>query len=991
MRGSNIKGPRKETSFTDKLKIVDQLKNGPSGSSSVRKYGVENATISNIKKNSEAITNYASSPDNEDGSWYRKAMKMAENKDLDAARLRDLASKKRTSALRQKKFMEFIHDLFLSSNPVAFYFQTPSRVLIIPNCMLQLPLKRLRFNQSSPFKSNNKKFRNDIVTERLSRQDKDIMELNQDPIGVKSDGPTETAERRQEVRETGETTAPLADAVTLLSALLTRVKISDGAEATIALFDGTYSATQFFQAFDRKMEDASMGEQEKLLRLPNYLVRQPLELFRKLRLADRSYFQVRQILLDLYPESSEASFAKYFAMKLTGQANLETYYREKTAMGLQLGLPQEVILETLTEGLPFNDQRLVRVVPPENLGEWFRLVQRIHGPSVPTTRPREDQPPTMSGPYHNTPRRPVLAVSQDKDLHGGMIPIEVAEMEVDLSTIKDSTNNCLNPGVSDGHANSFVKNGGYVNPAKAKIENWAEQVEAAEKDNNTEPFESVHRKKRKRFDSKSQRAQIVRPDASSPKPSGQLRRTTKESVTHVRNTRQEQALNKARSEATSFDQCCYVEWCADFHHVHYMKALEELLGKDSVYQLMKKSGHAMVALASIEKAERLVENGLTINNTFLRAFPYRRKAEKIILGNLPIAVREEDIIEALRPYCRVVSLAYEVVSCNGYTWTTGNREAFVLLNEGRKLHQLPAKLVIISKGESTPAYVTYGVRCSRCHRQGHRRATCPQGTRSGPVLTPPPSLPTPSHSFTATTSAEGNSGTIQTIHVTPPNPAASSPAESCPVLSQNTPATKPSTPAPSTSVLPSLLAPSSTTTSPTADPAKDQAKTALTMGCSVPKPQTTQLPQLTLQKVEDLFKVLDADSFLEPLYMDYHRWEIEKAVVCPTMREDVFTYLSPEQISALKKFLDKAIAHVGDKDSDLGKRVPGMTTNGVLLSNEMAPQTITPCCGPVWCSTVRPRSTRCPGRLQTRLRLSSGRSKKRDSSLKTIRPQSAQF
>ncbi|UYV69358.1 hypothetical protein LAZ67_6003312 [Cordylochernes scorpioides] len=282
--------------------------------------------------------------------------------------------------------------------------------------MLQLPLKRLRFNQISPFASNNKKPRNDIATERLSRQDSE-MELNQDPIGVKSDGPTETMERRQEVREneparerqemTGrETTAPLADAVNQLSTLLTRVKISHGAESAISPFDGTYSATQFFQTFDRKMEDASMEEQEKLLRLPNYLVRQPLELFRKLRLADRSYFQVRQTLLDLYPESSEASFAKYFAMKLTGQANLETYYREKTAMGLQLGLPQEVILETLTEGLPFSDQRLVRVVPPENLGEWFRLVQRIHGPSVPATRSREDQPPTMSGPYHSTSRRP---------------------------------------------------------------------------------------------------------------------------------------------------------------------------------------------------------------------------------------------------------------------------------------------------------------------------------------------------------------------------------------------------------------------------------------------------------------------------------------------------------------------------------------------------------------------------------------------------------
>ncbi|UYV79061.1 Transposase [Cordylochernes scorpioides] len=308
---------------------------------------------------------------------------------------------------------------FLPSNTVASYFPTQSRVLIIPNCMLQLPLKRLRFNQISPFASNNKKPRNDIATERLSRQDSE-MELNQDPTGVKSDGPTETMERRQEVREsesarerqevTGrETTAPLADAINQLSTFLTRVKISDGAESAIPPFDGAYSATQFFQTFDRKMEDASMGEQEKLLRLPNYLVRQPLELFRKLRLADRSYFQVRQILLDLYPESSEASFAKYFAMKLTGQTNLETYYREKTAMGLQLGLPQEVILETLTEGLPFNDQRLVRVVPPENLGEWFRLVQRIHGPSVPAMRSREDQPPTMSGPYHSTSRRPANA------------------------------------------------------------------------------------------------------------------------------------------------------------------------------------------------------------------------------------------------------------------------------------------------------------------------------------------------------------------------------------------------------------------------------------------------------------------------------------------------------------------------------------------------------------------------------------------------------
>ncbi|UYV65696.1 hypothetical protein LAZ67_3005170, partial [Cordylochernes scorpioides] len=87
------------------------------------------------------------------------------------------------------------------------------------------------------------------------------------------------------------------------------------------------------------MDDARVATPDKLLRLPGYLTRQPLELFRKLRLTTQSYFQVRQTLMDLYPESSEASFAKYFAMKLAGQADLEKYYREKAAIGNATGTP----------------------------------------------------------------------------------------------------------------------------------------------------------------------------------------------------------------------------------------------------------------------------------------------------------------------------------------------------------------------------------------------------------------------------------------------------------------------------------------------------------------------------------------------------------------------------------------------------------------------------------------------------------------------------
>ncbi|UYV84590.1 hypothetical protein LAZ67_X002737 [Cordylochernes scorpioides] len=66
------------------------------------------------------------------------------------------------------------------------------------------------------------------------------------------------------------------------------------------------------------------------------------------------------------------------------------------------------------------------------------------------------------------------------------------------------------------------------------------------------------------------------------------------------------------------------------------------------------------------------------------------------------------------------SLSHEVVTSEGY------REIFVFMNEGLKIHQFPGKWDIKYKGETTPAYITYSVRCRKYHRQGHRRAICPR-------------------------------------------------------------------------------------------------------------------------------------------------------------------------------------------------------------------------------------------------------------------------
>ncbi|UYV78576.1 hypothetical protein LAZ67_16002050 [Cordylochernes scorpioides] len=56
------------------------------------------------------------------------------------------------------------------------------------------------------------------------------------------------------------------------------------------------------------------------------------------------------------------------------------------------------------------------------------------------------------------------------------------------------------------------------------------------------------------------------------------------------------------------------------------------------------------------------------------------------------------------------------------------RDAFITLKDGVELSQIPARLDVKSKGIATHVYVTYGIKCSLCNRQGHKRANCPRKT-----------------------------------------------------------------------------------------------------------------------------------------------------------------------------------------------------------------------------------------------------------------------
>ncbi|UYV60639.1 hypothetical protein LAZ67_1001741 [Cordylochernes scorpioides] len=82
----------------------------------------------------------------------------------------------------------------------------------------------------------------------------------------------------------------------------------------------------------------------------------------------------------------------------------------------------------------------------------------------------------------------------------------------------------------------------------------------------------------------------------------------------------------------------------------------------------------------------------------LKAFPLRKKAERIAVGNVTHFITNANLIAVLKPFGRLDN------SC----WADARREAFITLNDGVRLSQIPARLEIKTKGVITPVYVGYG-------------------------------------------------------------------------------------------------------------------------------------------------------------------------------------------------------------------------------------------------------------------------------------------
>ncbi|UYV84378.1 FHDC1 [Cordylochernes scorpioides] len=261
--------------------------------------------------------------------------------------------------------------------------------------------------------------------------------------------------------------------------------------------------------------------------------------------------------------------------------------------------------------------------------------------------------------------------------------------------------------------------------------NWADS-EMVDVDDN-KGFTVVKNKKRRRTSTTPERA-AKQPSRPAEKPSSQqLRRPTGPKTVpprEIKATRANIADAKKRQATTDHEHYIFVERCPEIPDYTYLKAMSRLVGvPDKITHFGKMNGHFLVGLATKDLARLLVESDFEIGGTTLRVFPYRKRAERIVVAGLPGFVDDFTIVNALGQYGRVTSIAPILIKLGEFAFNDGRREAFILLHEGVRLETLPARLTIQSKGDTLSAYLSFGIKCSKCGRQGHRRASCPSLAR----------------------------------------------------------------------------------------------------------------------------------------------------------------------------------------------------------------------------------------------------------------------
>ncbi|UYV77129.1 hypothetical protein LAZ67_14003397 [Cordylochernes scorpioides] len=321
--------------------------------------------------------------------------------------------------------------------------------------------------------------------------------------------------------------------------------------------------------------------------------------------------------------------------------------------------------------------------------------------SIFTRSGREVKKPTRLG----VPERPSILLPTGEELSPKDINMKKT-IEISSNNQKDA-----NPPAGDMHVNPAAARGDVTAPKTAATTsatsaspaslNWAESEMAEVNDN--EGFIVVKGKKRRLGSTSPEHAARQPNKPGNQRSSQQQKRPTGPRAVppkEIKATRANIADARARQATTNHENYIFVELCPDIPDYSYLRAIGDLVGgPKNIVHFGRMNGHYIVGLASKNLASRLVEEGLNIEGTLLKVFPFRKRAERIIVANLPGFVEDATIVQALRQYGDITSIAPIMIKMGEFAFSDGRREAFILLHQGVRLETLPARLTIQATAE----------------------------------------------------------------------------------------------------------------------------------------------------------------------------------------------------------------------------------------------------------------------------------------------------
>ncbi|UYV78684.1 hypothetical protein LAZ67_16002385 [Cordylochernes scorpioides] len=380
-------------------------------------------------------------------------------------------------------------------------------------------------------------------------------------------------------------------------------------------------------------------------------------------------------------------------------------------------------------------------------------------------------------------------------------------------------------------------------------------------------------------------------------------------------------------------------------------------------RILSNSSRPRSAPKPSKQADKLVEDGLELEDALLRATPLKKRAERIMIGNVPFFIENGDLVAALRPYGQITSIVQKMMELGDSYWADARREAFITLRDGVKLSHIPARLEIKAKEVTSHVYVTYGIKCSLCYKHGHKRANCPRktGVQEANLLLHPAApnnagrgLPSSLNTKPALVLTPA-AGTTSTAAPTPAPSQAFTAVPSSAAQAQPTAAVDPAPPSPG---VPngSQKTKSSSQEKPKAPVAPEEMKEEELLAST---PSGT--PKKTRMQLNKLLDTVPSDILDHPGLLGFERGEVLEALTTIPGLKSLQKKMGTEQKTALNRVAESLVNALPNSHSAIYKRLTDVHVAFVQETNTSSLDLIQHLCLGYSAATVPPAALRGSG------------------------------